>query len=58
MKQFKSTRYVQTFLSVHTQVANIFYIPYPDYTSSPERRALREWAFAVWKKLCGTGLAA
>jgi len=50
MKRFKSRRQAQSFLSIHDQVANLFHIPYPERTRAPIRRALRERAFAVWRR--------
>lgn len=58
MKRFKSRRQAQSFLSVHDQVANPFRILYPERTTAPIRRALRERAFAVWREISKTHLAA
>ena len=38
MKQFKSARQAQRFLSVHDQVANLFHIPYPKSVPADFRR--------------------
>jgi len=58
MKRFKSRRQAQSFLSIHDQVANLFHIPYPERTRAPIRRALRERAFAVWREISKSHLAA
>ena len=58
MKRFKSRRQAQSFLSIHDQVANLFHIPYPERTTAPIRRALRERAFAVWREISKSHLAA
>ena len=50
MKRFKSTRQAQQFLSVHDQVANLFHIPFPEFTTADFRRASPEQAFAVWAR--------
>jgi hypothetical protein len=34
MKRFKSRRQAQSFLSTHDQVANLFHIPYSEYTTA------------------------
>jgi putative transposase len=57
MKRFKSKRQAQGFLSVHDQVANLFHIPYPEFTTASARRAAREKAFAVWREISKTDLA-
>jgi len=41
MKRFKSARQARRFLSVHDQVANLFYIPYPESVTADFRRASR-----------------
>jgi DDE domain len=51
MKRFKSARQAQQFLSVHDQVANLFHIPFPEFTTADLRRASRERAFAVWRQI-------
>ena len=47
MKQFKSARQAQRFLSVHDQVANLFHIPYPNSGTADFRRATREQALRL-----------
>ena len=51
MKRFKSARQAQQFLSVHDQVANLFHIPFPEFTTADFRRVSREQAFAVWREI-------
>jgi len=51
MKRFKSAGQAQRFLSVHDQVANLFHIPYPEFTTADLRRASRERAFAAWREI-------
>ena len=58
MKRFKSARQAQRFLSVHDQVANLFHIPYPQFTTADLRRASRARAFAVWNEISNTGAIA
>ena len=58
MKRFKSARQAQRFLSVHDQVANLFHIPYPQFTTADLRRASRARAFAVWTEISNTGAIA
>ena len=58
MKRFKSARQAQRFLSVHHQVANLFHIPYPQFTTADLRRASRARAFAVWTEISNTGTIA
>ena len=57
MKRFKSARQAQQFLSVHDQVANLFHIPYPEFTCG-FRRSSREQAFAAWREISQTGATA
>jgi putative transposase len=54
MKRFKSARQAQRFLSVHDQVANLFYIPYPESVTADFRRASRERAFTAWREISKT----
>jgi len=58
MKQFKSSRQVQRFLSVHDQIANLFHIPYPKSVTANFRRASRKRAFAIWREISAIGAAA
>ena len=58
MKRFKSPRQAQRFLSVHDQVANLFYIPYPKSATADLRRASRKNAFAAWREISETGATA
>src|ERR1700722_4148070 len=58
MKRFKSARQARQFLSVHDQVANLFHIPFPEFTTADFRRASREQAFAVWRKISKTSAIA
>ena len=58
MKRFKSARQAQQFLSVHDQVANLFHIPFPEFTTADFRRASREQAFAVWREISKTSAIA
>jgi putative transposase len=51
MKQFKSTRQAQRFLTIHDQIANLFHVPYPESVSADHRRTSRERAFAVWHEI-------
>jgi putative transposase len=58
MKQFKSRRQAQRFLSIHDQVANLFHIPYPERTTAIARRTLRAEALLVWRDISKANLAA
>ena len=58
MKRFKSARQAQRFLSIHDQVANLFHILYPEYTTASARRAVRGRAFATWEDISKASLAA
>ena len=58
MKQFKSARQAQRFLTVHDQVANLFHIPYPESVPADFRRASRERAIAVWSEISKTAATA
>ena len=40
------------------QVANLFHIPYPEFTTADLRRASRDRAFAVWTEISNTGAIA
>src|SRR5437773_12444496 len=57
MKQFKSPRQVQRFLSAHDQVANVF----PrrrDHDTAANLRSGRTQAFATWADVTGAAMAA
>src|SRR6266478_3715015 len=57
MKQFKSPRQVQRFLSAHDQVANVF----PrrrDHDTAANLRSVRTQAFATWADVTGVAMAA
>jgi putative transposase len=58
MRRFKSPRQAQRFLSVHDQVANLFHVPYPEKATAEHRRAMRERAFAVWRDVSKSSVAA
>lgn len=58
MKRFKSRAQAQRFLSSHDQVANLFHIPYPEYTTADERHAASERAFTAWRAISKAALAA
>ena len=57
MKQFKSPRQVQKFLSIHDQVANLFHFP-RNRLSAVDHRAARARAFETWNEITNTRLAA
>ena len=57
MKRFKSPRQVQTFLSIHDQVANLFHFP-RHKNSAHLYRATRAQAFSTWAEVAATPLAA
>jgi putative transposase len=57
MKQFKSPRQAQRFLSAHDQVANVF----PrrrDHDTAASFRSDRTQAFATWAVVTGIAMAA
>jgi putative transposase len=58
MKRFKSARHAQQFLSVHDQVANLFHVPFPEFTTADFRRASREQDFTVWREISKTSAIA
>lgn len=58
MKRFKSRAQAQRFLSIHDQVANLFHIPYPEYTTAAERHVARERALTTWRDISKAALAA
>jgi putative transposase len=55
MKRFKSPRQVQKFLSIHGQVANLFYF---NKLSAIDYRAARAQAFSAWTEIAATQIAA
>ena len=57
MKQFKSPRQVQKFLSIHDQVANLFHAP-RNRLSAVDRRVACARAFETWNEITSTRLAA
>jgi putative transposase len=57
MKRFKSPRQVQKFLSIHGQVANLFYFP-RNKLSAIDYRAARAQAFSAWTEIAATQIAA
>ena len=58
MKRFKSPRQVQTFLSIHDQLANHFHIPRHEQMSAPDCRAFRDQALAAWTEITSAQLGA
>jgi putative transposase len=50
MKRFKSKRHLQRFVSIHDPIANLFYIPRHDVTSS-HYRELRAAAMSLWTQI-------
>ena len=56
MKRFKSPRQVQTFLSIHDQVANLFHFP-RNQLSAIDYREARAQAFATWAEITTARLA-
>ena len=57
MKRFKSPRQVQTFLSIHDQVANLFHFPRNRLSANAHRTA-RAAAFTAWGEITTARLAA
>jgi hypothetical protein len=58
MRRFKSTRHLQSFASVHDQVANLF-MHRRYHTDARQKRALRTQAFEVWESVtCASMLSA
>jgi putative transposase len=41
MKRFQSERQARRFLSIHDQIANLFYLPHPEYQTVENRRVHR-----------------
>src|SRR5499427_9362279 len=54
MKQFKSARQAQRFLSTHDQINNLFYLR-RDHVTAAELRASRSQRFHIWAEICGIG---
>ena len=50
MKRFKSERHLQRFVSFHDPIANLFYIPRDDISSSHHRELSSE-AMNLWAKI-------
>ncbi|MBY3617853.1 IS6 family transposase [Rhizobium bangladeshense] len=50
MKRFKSQRHLQRFASIHDPIANLFYIPRHDISSS-HHRELRSEAMNLWPEI-------
>jgi len=50
MKRFKSQRHLQRFVSIHDPIANLFYIPRHDISSS-HHRELRSEAMNLWARI-------
>jgi putative transposase len=50
MKQFKSARHLQRFVSIHDPIANLFHFPRHGLTS-PEYRTLRTEAMTAWHEI-------
>ena len=57
MKQFKSPRHVQRFLSIHDQVANVFTRRRSQDTTATFHSA-RNHAFTTWAEVTGVTMAA
>jgi putative transposase len=58
MKRFKSRRQAQSFLSTHDQVANLFHIPYSDYTTAMPGAPCASEPLAMWSDISKANLAA
>jgi Transposase and inactivated derivatives len=52
MKRFKSTRHLQSFVSIHDPIANLFHFPRHSL-SACEYRTLRSEAMIVWNDVAG-----
>jgi len=57
MKQFKSARHVQRFVSIHDPITNLFHFPRHEMTAA-EYRTLRSEAMTIWVKLAAVSSAA
>ncbi len=57
MKQFKSARQAQRFLSIHDPISNLFHLRRYRLTAADYRRA-RTAAFATWADITSVALAA
>jgi hypothetical protein len=58
MKRFKSRRQAQSFLFTHDQVANLFHIPYSDYTTAMPGAPCASEPLAMWSDISKANLAA
>jgi putative transposase len=54
MKQFKSARQAQRFLSAHDQINNLFHLR-RDHVTAAEHRARRSQTFQVWAEISSMG---
>jgi len=54
MKQFKSVRQAQRFLSAHDQINNLFHLR-RDHVAATEHRAARTQTLHVWAEICSIG---
>jgi hypothetical protein len=54
MKQFKSSRQAQRFLSAHDQINNLFHLR-RDHVTAAEHRARRSQTFQVWAEISSMG---
>jgi putative transposase len=50
MERFKSQWHLQSFVSIHDPIANLFYIPRHDISSHPHRQ-LRSAATNLWGQI-------
>jgi putative transposase len=57
MKRFKSPRQVQRFLSIHDQIANLFF-RHPSQDTAIRFHAARSQAFTTWAEVTGVAMAA
>jgi len=57
MKRFKSPRQVQRFLSIHDQIANVFFRRSNQDTAATSHSA-RNQAFTTWAEVTGVAMAA
>jgi putative transposase len=57
MKHFKSPRQVQRFLSIHDQIANVFFRR-PNQDTAAKFHSARRQAFTAWAEVTGVAMAA
>jgi len=50
MMRFKSAKQCQRFVSVHSQIANLFLL-YRKHLTTAAHRELRSYAFATWHEI-------